>query len=328
MKALRVHAFDDPASWRLESLAPPRPAPGEVLVQVLASPVSFVDLLLTRGAYQLRPALPWVPGSEFVGRVRECGPGVDASLAPGQGVVGAVLGGAWAQYLCVPARALARLPEGPDPLSACGLAVTAATAVYALEQRARAQPGETLLVLGASGALGSAAVQLGRAMGLRVLASARSPAGREAALGQGADAVIDAGGAHWRERLRALAPEGLDLVFDPVGGALSEPAFRSLRWGGRQLVLGFSEGSIPSLRANLPLLKGASWIGVDVRQFREREPLAAQRNLERTVQWWARGLLQPPATRVHRAQDWAVALEAARRREHPARVVLDWQTMS
>ena len=323
MQALRVHGFEGRERWRLEAIPAPRPGVGEVQVRIAATAISYVDLLFARGGYQIRPPLPLVPGTEFAGVITACGPGVGAPLAVGQPVTGTVFGGAWAEYACAPAHAVVPLPVGADLRAASTLPITAATAVYALKRRAQLQCNETVLVLGAAGGVGLASVQVAKALGATVVAgtSARK---LQAALDAGADHAVDTTQADWRMVLKACAPEGVDVVVDPVGGALTESAFRSLRWGGRHLVVGFAEAEIPALRTNLALLKGAALLGVDLRQFRERAPAQAQDNLADTAALFAQGLLQPRVAQVHAVADWARAMEAAAERATIGRVVLDW----
>ncbi|MFO1270430.1 MAG: NADPH:quinone oxidoreductase family protein [Rubrivivax sp.] len=314
MLALQVHAFEGPAAWRLEEVPAPEPREGEVRVRVAANAISYVDLLHARGGYQLKPALPFVPGTEFSGWRED----------DGRPVTGTVFGGAWAERVCVPAQALAPLPEGCDLHAAAALPITGATALYALRDRAQLRAGETVLVLGAAGGTGLAAVQVAVALGARVVAGAGSEAKRAAALEAGADHAVDTARPDWRAAVQAAAPAGIDVVFDPVGGSLTDPAFRCLRWGGRHLVVGFTEGQIPVLKANLALLKGASLVGVDVRQFREREPVAAQQLLEDTVDLFERGALAPRLARVVPVAEWPAAMAAAADRATVGRVVIAW----
>lgn len=324
MQALRVHGFDAGAAWRLEHVEAPQPGAGEVLVRVAASAISYVDLLFARGGYQLRPPLPFVPGTEFAGTIEACGPGVDARLQPGQPVTGTVFGGAWAQQACAPASALEPLPDGADLQAACALPITYATGLYALKQRGHVQPGETVLVLGAAGGVGLASLQVAKALGARVVAAASDERKGRLAREAGADHVVDSSHPEWRAAVQAAAPEGIDVVVDPVGGRFTDIAFRTLRWGGRHLMVGFAEGAIPTLRANLPLLKGAALVGVDVRQFREREPARAQANLAEVVALFARGALRPRIAQVYPAHDWPRAMAAAADRATVGRVILDW----
>ena len=271
MHALRVHSYED--GVRLDTVPMPEPGHGEVRVRVQASGVSFVDLLLTRGEYQMRPPLPFIGGSEFAGVVDALGPGIDESVNVGDRVSGSISGGAWAQYLCAPAVNLHNVGASVPIEEAAVLNVPYGTALYALRNRGQLQRGESVLVLGASGAVGHAAVQLAKVLGARIIAAASSAAKRDAALEAGADEVLDAGDpTTWKDRVRAIAPKGVDLVLDPVGGEMTDLAFRTLGWGGRHLMVGFASGQIGALRSNLAIVKGASLVGVDIRQFGEREP--------------------------------------------------------
>lgn len=324
MQALQVHGFDGLHQWQLETVADPLPGPQDVVVQVEATAISFVDLLMARGAYQIKPALPVVPGTEFSGIIIDCGPAVRAGLRVGQRVTGTSFGGAWAERLRVDGNAVEPLADGSDPRPASALSVTYATAHYALRRRGGLQAGETVLVLGATGGVGLAAMQVARALGARVVAGTSGATKFAAALAHGAHAAVDTSQADWRDQLKQAEPQGVDVVVDPVGGALLEPAFRCLKWNGRHLVVGFADGTIPSLRANLPLLKGASLTGVDVRQFREREPDAARANLADVVRLFCSGKLNPCVAKVVPATDWRAAIEAASDRATIGRVVIDW----
>ncbi len=327
MKALRVHGFDGVGQWQIDELVDPQLSPDDVLVQVEAASVSYVDLLLAQGRYQIRPDPPFVPGTEFCGVITACGSGAANMLQPGQRVVGTVFGGAWAERVSAHWRDVTPVACADDARAACTLPITYATARYALKGRGDLQPGETVLVLGATGGVGIAAVQVARAMGARVVAAAQGSLKCSAAMRLGADFAVDTSRDSWRADLKAVAEQGIDLVVDPIGGPLTETAFRSLRWGGRHLVVGFAHGLIPALPANLPLLKGAAFIGVDVRQFREREPEAARDNLKAVVQWFSRRVVIPELAGVYPIGSWPAAMNAAARRETLGRVVLDWTSL-
>ena len=304
MQALRVHAFDQPL--QLDDLPTPEPATGEVRVRVQACGISFFDLLIARGGYQWRPGLPFTVGSEFAGVVEALGPGADGTLAVGDRVGGSVSIGAWTQQLCVPATALhpvaaqaALHPVAPQAAldEAAVLFMPYGTALYALRERGRLQPGQTLLVLGATGTVGAAALQLGRVLGARVIGAATGAAKCAAVLVAGADAVVDLAQADWKDQVKALAgPAGVDVVVDPVGGTATDTAFRTLGWGGRHLVLGFASGQIGSLRGNLAIVKGGALVGVDLRQFREREPAAARQLMQDVAALHRDGRIRPLIT--------------------------------
>src|SRR3954451_25135695 len=246
----------------------PQPAQGEVRLKVEATALGFVDGLIALGRYQIRPPLPYVPGGEIAGTVDATGPGVDAVVV-GDRVVTWQLGGGLAEYVTVEARAVDKIPAGLDATTAAAMLVDYQTAHYALFERGQLRSGETVLVLGATGGVGSAAVQLAARAEAYVIAAASTERKREMARQLGAAATIDSRAPDLRTQLKAAAPQGsVDVIVDPVGGETFEAMFRSLAKEGRHLVLGFAGGSIPSLPANLPLLKSASLVGVAIRQNR------------------------------------------------------------
>lgn len=326
MKALRVHGFEGNHQWALEDVPAPLPGPGQVQVRICANSISFVDLLYAKGGYQIRPPLPMVPGTEFSGIISALGPGSTHGLQVGQRVTGTAVGGSWAEYACALVSDVAVLPDTADLGLASCLPITYATALYALQHRAQLHAAETVLILGAAGGVGLASLQVAKAMNATVIAGASSPQKLEVARAEGADFLVDTSNPEWRNVVKAHAPDGIDVVVDPVGGALFETAFRTLRWGGRHLVVGFAGGAIPSLRANLTIMKGASLVGVDIRQFREREPASAHANLAETVKLFAAQKLRPHAAATYPIGQWRNAIQAA---ENPAivgRVIVDWTT--
>jgi NADPH2:quinone reductase len=268
-----------------------------VRIKVAACGVGYVDALVSLGRYQVKPALPHTPGGEAGGVVDALGEGV-AGLAVGDRVMAQVRGG-FAQYALAPAAGVLRIPEAMSFEQASGFRINYLTALHGLRDRAALQPGERLLVLGAAGGVGMAALQVGRALGAEVIAACSSDEKRAFALVQGAAHAIDTAPEGWRDRLKAAAGgRGVDVVFDPVCGPLFELAFRSLAWRGRHLVIGFAGGPIPALPANLPLMKGAGLIGVDVRQFPLFEPDRASAYLDELLGWVAEGRIVPPVGRV------------------------------
>lgn len=324
MQAIQVYGFEGTHQWTLEEATDPVPGPSDVLVQIETTAISYVDLLFARGGYQIKPLLPVIPGTEFCGRILSCGEDVNNGLCVGQRITGTSLGGAWAQRLRVNANSVVPVPTTVDTASASALAVTYATALYALKQRGSLKSGETVLVLGATGGVGLAAIQVARALGARVIAGASGEIKVKAALELGADYAIDTSKTNWRDLIKHVEPQGLDVVLDPVGGDLLEPAFRSLKWNGRYLVVGFADGTIPSLRANLPLLKGAALIGVDIRQFREREPEAHWSNLTELVDLVSAGKVNPFVAKKLPVSQWLAAIQIASERSTIGRVVMDW----
>lgn len=310
MKAIQAAGLESIDAYRQVELPTPEPGAGELRLRVGYCGVGYVDALVSLGRYQVKPPLPHVPGGEVAGVVEALGEG-SWDVSPGDRVMAKVSGG-FAQGALATARDVRAIPPTMSLAQAAGFRVNYLTALHGLRDRARLAAGETLLVIGAAGGTGMAAVQVGRAMGARVIAVASTPEKRAAAEAAGAHASLDREPEGWRERLKALAPEGVDVVFDPVAGPLMQPAFRSLRWGGRHLMIGFAGGEIPALPVNLPLLKGASLVGVDYRQFSAVfEPEAAERALGELLDWVAEGRLVPPVGRVFPFEEATTALEFA-----------------
>ena len=281
----------DALTWK--ELPTPAPAPGEVRIAIKAASLNFADLLTVRGQYQIKPPLPFVPGSEFSGVVDALGAGVER-LALGQPVAAVGASGGFGTHACVDAARTLALPSGFDIVDGAAFAFTYGTSYHALLDRAALQPGETVLVLGAAGGVGSAAVQIAKAAGARVIAAASSDAKCAFCKELGADATIDYTRTPLRDALRTLTDgKGPDVVYDPVGGEFAEPALRSIAWRGRYLVIGFAQGTIPALPLNLPLLKGASLVGVFWGEFVRREPRAHAAAMKQLLQWYAQGLVKP-----------------------------------
>jgi len=303
----------------------PEPGPGQVRVRVHAAAVNFPDALMVAGKYQFRPEFPFAPGLEFSGTVSAAGEGV-STPAPGDKVVGTATHGAFAEEVVAEAGHLVVLPADTqdDELELAGsFLLTYGTSYHALKDRAAARPGETLLVLGAAGGVGLAAVELGKRMGLRVLAAASSEAKREAARSRGADETLDYTDASFRDRIRELtAKRGVDIVYDPVGGAATEAALRSLAWRGRHLVVGFAAGDIPAPPANLLLLKGTSLVGVFWGEFVRREPDASAANARQLLAWLREGALDPLISRRYPLAQAPAALEALLGREAVGKLVV------
>lgn len=321
MRALRVHSYEPGAVPRIDDLPLPACGEGQVRVRVEACGISFVDLLLASGGYQVRPAPPFVPGSEFSGVVEAVAPGDTTGLRVGDRVCG-TRQGAWADYLCLPGAMLLPLPAHASPAQAAVLVAPYATALYALRDRARLRAGETLLVLGAAGGVGHAAVQLGKVLGARVIAGASSTAKRAAAEAAGADAVFDTG-RPWKDEAKALAgADGVQVVFDPVGGDATDAAFRTLGWDGRHLMIGFAGGGIGALKTNLAIVKGASLVGVDFRQAVERDPEAAAAAKRDVVALFAAGRIEPRIHAVLPLERFEDAAALVRDRGTLGRVVL------
>lgn len=310
MKAIQASDLSSIDSYRLVELPVPSPGPGEVRIRIAACGVGYVDALVSLGRYQVKPSLPHVPGGEVAGWIDAVGDGVEG-LAVGARVLAQVSGG-FAQFALARAESVQGLPDRMGMAQAAGFRVNYVTALHALRDRAHLKPGETLLVIGAAGGTGLAAVQVGKLLGARVIGVASTEIKRVAAQQHGADSTLDRELEGWRERLKAIAPDGIDVVFDPVSGPLLQPAFRSLRWGGRHLVIGFASGNIPALPVNLPLLKGAALVGVDYRQFAAvYETAYAGRELGELLDWVGDGRLDPPVGRVFGFDQYREALTFA-----------------
>lgn len=281
----------DALEWK--ELPTPQPGPGQVLVEIKAASLNFPDLLIVQNKYQMKPPLPFVPGSEYAGVVQAVGSGVD-NLKVGQNVACLSGTGGFGTHTLAPAALCLPLPPGFPFVDAAAFIMTYATSHHALVDRAQLKAGETVLVLGAAGGVGTAAIQIAKAMGARVIAAASSD--EKCALCQrlGADATINYSTQNLRDELKTLTEgKGPDVIYDPVGGDLAEPAFRSIAWRGRYLVVGFAAGPIPQLPLNLPLLKGASLVGVFWGDFAKREPKANAAMMMALAQWYAQGKIKP-----------------------------------
>ena len=322
MKAIQADNLSSIDSYRVVDLDRPEPGPAEVRIRIAACGVGYVDALVSLGRYQVKPPLPHVPGGEVSGWIDSVGSGV-TGFAPGDRVLAQVRGG-FAEYAVAPATAVNRIPDGMQLGQAAGFRVNYVTALHGLRDRAHIKPGETLLVIGAAGGVGSAAVQIGKLLGARVVAVASTQEKRALAAQSGAEITLDRDPEGWRDRLKAAVPGGIDVVFDPVSGPLLQPAFRSLNWGGRSLVIGFASGEIPALPVNLPLLKGAALVGVDYRQFSAVfEAAAAQREFDELLAWVAEGQLVPPAGRAFAFDHYREALTYALSGEGIAKTIFE-----
>jgi NADPH2:quinone reductase len=311
VRVVQADNLDSFESYHLAERPSPEPSPGEVRVRIAACGVGYVDGLLALGRYQVKPSLPHTPGWEVAGWLDALGSGVEG-LSAGQRCLALVRGGGFAEYAVAKASEVVPLPDAMRFDQAAGFTLNYGTALHALRDRARLHPGETLLVIGAAGGVGLAAVQIGCLLGANVVAVASTLEKRALALSCGAAVVLDREPDGWRDRLRATAPDGVDVAFDPVSGPLLQPAFRSLKWRGRYLVVGFASGAIPALPINLALLKGASLVGVDYRQFSDVfEAGRARRELSELLGWVGDGRLDPPVGRRFAFEQFGEALAFA-----------------
>ena len=323
MRALLVERLGPPDTHRVVDREPPQPCEGEVLVDVRAAALNYPDLLVMAGQYQVRPELPFIPGAEGAGVVAGLGKGAER-FKIGDEVTFITVTGAFAEQVVVPETSLT--PKAPrlSFAAAAGFGLTYATSYYALKQRAQIQPGESLLVLGAAGGVGSAAVELGKCLGANVTAAVGSAAKSAFVTELGADQVVVYGGDDLREQLRAVSGgRGFDVVYDPVGGALAEPSLRSTAWGGRYLVVGFAAGEIPSIPLNLPLLKGSAVVGVFWGAWAERDPAGNRRNFNELLSMVAAGDIAPRVSAVYPLDEVAAAYDEIQQRRVFGKIILD-----
>lgn len=310
-----------PENYRLTPYDPGPPLDTEVRISIKAAGISFVDVLTAGGRYQVKPDLPFIPGSECAGLIDAIGKDVH-EFDVGDKVVGSGWGGLFADVANLPAQTVRKMPDAMPFAEAAVFPVSYATAWYALVDRGQLQADETLLVLGAGGATGYAAVQIGKYLGAYVIGSASSEEKRELAIAGGADVVVDASADDWRDAVKAANNDkAVDVVFDPVGGNATEPAFRSLGWNGRHLVVGFP-GGIAALRTNLPLLKGASLVGIDIRQFGLFEPEKSEANRDAIFALAAEGKLRPVIARTYDLENFHAAMTEASEGKSAGRIVL------
>ena len=321
-----MRAFGPIDALEVGDLPDPAPAAGEVLVEVHATAVNYVDLLVIGGKYQFLPQLPFAPGKLPAGVVIACGAGV-STLGRGDRVLTLAEQGGYAERISVPAAACIPLPAAMPFVDAAAMSLAYDTAWFALKDRARMQPGETVLVLGASGAVGLAAVQLAKAFGARVLGGITSPAHAGLVRDAGADVIVDLGGNDLRDRLRddvraASAGAGADVVLDMLGSPYFEAALRALAWRGRLVVIGFAAGTIPSVRANYLLVKNIEVSGLQVSDYRKRMPEQMAACFAEVFALYAAGKIRPPAHRTYALADVARALADLQNREVRDRIIL------
>jgi NADPH2:quinone reductase len=311
-----------PEALKWTELPTPEPQAGEVRVAVRCASLNFPDLLIVQNKYQLKPPLPFVPGAEFSGVVEAVGASV-TQLQVGMAVASFGGIGGFGSHVCVDARQVLPLPPGFAFDDAAAFLCTYGTSHHALVDRAQLKAGETVLVLGAAGGVGTAAIQIAKAVGARVIAAASSDEKCALCRTLGADATINYTTADLREQIKAATEgKGPDVVYDPVGGAMAEPVFRSIAWRGRYLVIGFAGGAIPALPLNLALLKGASLVGVFWGEFAKREPQQNARALNELAAWYAQGLIKPVIEHRYALRDLPRAFELMASRQVRGKIVL------
>jgi len=323
MKAVLCKAFGPAENLVVEDLDSPQIKKGEVLLDVHAAGVNFPDTLIIEGKYQFKPPFPFSPGGEAAGVVAAVGEKI-SHLNVGDRVMALTGWGSFAEQVAVSGQNVLPIPAEMDFTTAAAFSMTYGTSMHALKQRANLQPGETLLVLGASGGVGLAAVEIGKAIGARVIAAASTNEKLEIARKAGADELINYSEASLRERLKELTDgQGVDVIYDPVGGKLFEEAFRSIAWNGRMLVVGFAAGGeIPALPANLPLLKGAALIGVFWGAFAQRQPQDNAANFKQLFAWYAEGKLKPLVSQTFALEQAAEAIDTLGKRKAVGKLVV------
>ena len=322
MRAVLCRAYGPPESLVIEDVESPTPGPGEVVISVKASGVNFPDVLIIQNKYQVKPPLPFSPGSEVAGVIKAVGEDV-THVAPGDEVFAFTVYGGFAQEVKTDAKRLLPIPAGMTFATAAAFGLTYATSDHALRDRGALAAGETLLVLGAAGGVGIAAIEIGKILGARVIAAASTDEKLAICRAHGADGTINYASGDLREQIKALTGgKGVDVVYDPVGGPYTEPALRSLAWRGRLLVVGFAAGEIPKIPLNLTLLKGCSIVGVFWGDFTRREPQRFAEAMQRLGQWYVDGKLKPHISATFPLERAADALTMMANRQVIGKVVL------
>ncbi|MDB5841692.1 MAG: NADPH:quinone oxidoreductase family protein [Herminiimonas sp.] len=322
MKAIVCKTWGLPDTLVVEDLPDAVPGAGEVAIDVEAAGVNFPDVLIIQNKYQFKPPLPFTPGSELAGTVSAVGEGV-TQYKPGDRVIAYTGQGAFAQQIAVAAHLVMPMPPEMDFDTAAAVTLTYGTSHHAVVDRAQLKAGETMLVLGAAGGVGLAAIEIGKALGARVIAAASSDEKLEVCKAHGADAVINYSTQDLREAIKAATNgKGPDVIYDPVGGGYAEPAFRSIAWRGRYLVVGFANGEIPKLPLNLMLLKGASLVGVFWGDFVRREPKASLAAMQQMMGWLKAGTIKPHISGRYALADTPRALNDMAARKVTGKVVI------
>ncbi len=322
MKAVLCKAFGGPGDLVVEDVAPPVLGKADVRIAVHAAGVNFPDVLMISGKYQMRPEFPFSPGLEVAGEVLEKGSGV-SGIADGQRVMATLSHGGFAEEAVVPAQSVYAISDAMDFPTAAGFTITYGTAHHALIGRAKLQSGEVILVLGAAGGVGLAAVELGNLLGARVIGAVGSDAKAAVVRGRGAEAVINYSSESIRDRVKELTGgDGADAVFDPVGGEATIESVRALAWRGRLLVIGFASGHIPEIAANRLLLKEAQAVGVYWGAFATREPAKNRSNIEELLRWHGEGKIKPLVSTAFSLDQAGEALTAMIERKVTGKIVL------
>ncbi len=323
MKAIVCQSYGPPENLVLEEIDDPVAGENEAVVEVYSASLNFPDGLQIQGKYQFQPPMPFTPGSEVGGVIKSVGPNIKG-FAVGDRVMATPGIGGLAEQVVVKSDGLRKIPDSMDFKTAAGFAMIYTTSYYALKQRAQLKPGETLLVLGASGGVGLAAVELGKLMGARVIAAASSDEKLEFVNRLQPDALLNYGDGDLKEKVKELTDgKGADVIYDPVGGDLFDQSCRCINWNGRLLVVGFTSGRIPEYKANLALLKGSSMVGVFLGRFRKEEPNEYEKNFAELLQMYDEGKLQPIITESFPMTDFVDAFNVFTQRKVMGKVTLE-----
>ncbi|MEC8143906.1 MAG: NADPH:quinone oxidoreductase family protein [Pseudomonadota bacterium] len=323
MKAVLCESFGPAENLTLADIEAPQLLPGHVIVEIRACALNFPDVLMIEGKYQSLPPFPFTPGGEFAGVVSEVADDIQ-NWHVGDEVFGACGHGAMAEQICVSAKSLRAKPQSMGFAQASGISTTYGTSYYALKQRANLQPGETLLVLGAAGGVGLAAVELGKAMGARVIAAASSPEKLQIAQQAGADNLIDYSDGELKEKVKSLTEgKGADVIYDPVGGPMFDQCMRCINWGGRVLIVGFVGGDIPKVPTNLILLKSCQVVGVFYGAFSGRFPAENQQNFVEIIDMFSNGNLKALVGGEYVLNDYVNALNCLSQRRAVGKIVVN-----
>ena len=323
MKAILCKSYGPPENLVLEDVEDIKPREGEAIVEVYAASLNFPDTLQIEGKYQFQPPFPFIPGSEAGGIIKEIGPNV-RGFDIGDRVMANPGIGAMAELLCVPFERLRKIPDNMSFITASGFPMVYTTSYYALKQRAKLKPAETLLVLGSSGGVGVTAIELGKLMGAEVIAAASTKDKLDFAKKAGADYLVNYSEGDLKTKIKELTNgKGADVIFDPVGGDLFDEATRCINWNGRILVVGFASGRIPEYKANLALLKGASMVGVFLGRWMKEEPEAYEENLNELLELFKQKKIKPTSHQLFKINDFVSAFNLFKERTVMGKVILE-----
>tara|TARA_B110000902_G_scaffold100229_1_gene118521 strand:+ start:705 stop:1685 length:981 start_codon:yes stop_codon:yes gene_type:complete len=325
MKAIVCSKFGTPDTLKYQEIKTPNPKEGEILITVKACSVNFPDTLIIQGKYQFKPEFPFSPGSDVAGIIEKVGENVK-HFKVGDAVVGFIPFGGFAEKAILKAIDCFPKPRGMSMVNASAFLLAYGTSYHALKDRANLQKGETILILGASGGVGLTALELAKLMGAKVIAAASSQEKLNLCKEFGADEVINYTEENLKDRVKELTNgKGVDVIYDPVGGAFSELALRAIAWKGRHLVVGFANGEIPKIPINLTLLKGASIVGVFWGAFAQKEPKKSLENIQQLLTWFVKGEVKPHIDKTYSLEDAPKALEDMMQRKVKGKIVIDMQ---